>query len=109
MSQHCCGPKCNRTLNCECDCIGCDPQSVEEYTEMLETENLRLTSVVKELEKTLTIVQERCTKQLFELRSFKASKALPGLGWDCGVCGAFNGSMKEELSACRCCDAPRQR
>lgn len=35
------------------------------------------------------------------------SKGLPGLGWDCSKCGAFNGDMKEQLKACRCCSAPR--
>lgn len=62
---------------------------------------------VEQLEKTLTAAQTRCTELLNELRKYKESSALPGLGWDCKNCGAFNGSMKEELTACRCCDAPR--
>lgn len=28
-------------------------------------------------------------------------------GWFCGKCKAFNGSMKELLTRCRCCDALR--
>jgi len=37
----------------------------------------------------------------YEMRS--DSKGLPGLGWDCSSCGAFNGDVKEK----RCCDADR--
>lgn len=28
-------------------------------------------------------------------------------GWDCPSCRAFNGTLKEDLKRCRCCDAPR--
>jgi hypothetical protein len=28
-------------------------------------------------------------------------------GWRCNACGAFNGDMKERLSACRCCGLAR--
>jgi hypothetical protein len=30
------------------------------------------------------------------------------LGWWCAGCGAFNGSAKEQLKACRCCEVPRE-
>ena len=34
----------------------------------------------------------------------------PGIllpGFTCKACGAFTGVLKEDLTACRCCDAPR--
>lgn len=62
----------------------------------------------------LTATQTRCTQLLNELRAFKASAGLPvlsaglpGLGWDCPSCGAFNGDLKEKLTTCRCCTTPR--
>lgn len=61
------------------------------------------------LEETVTAVQKRCTELLNVVRSFKESNALPGLGWDCSNCKAFNGDLKEKLQACRCCDAPRPK
>jgi hypothetical protein len=44
---------------------------------------------------------------LDQLAKLNQSTGLPGLGWDCKSCGAFNGDQKEHLKACRCCDAPR--
>jgi hypothetical protein len=55
----------------------------------------------------LTAVQALSTRQLEELRAYRASQVLPGLGWDCPGCGAFNGDVKERLKACRCCGTPR--
>lgn len=57
---------------------------------------------------TLTITQELCTKLRNELLAYKQSQALPGLGWDCPNCRAFNGTVQDpNMAACRCCDAPR--
>jgi hypothetical protein len=88
-----------------------EPRFLKEFDGMprMELEH-RLASVIAEnalLNTTLTIVQTRCTEQLLELRKYRESSALPGLGWDCTACGAFNGSQKEELIRCRCCDAER--
>jgi hypothetical protein len=53
-----------------------------------------------------TTVQQRCTELIIEVRAYRASGiCLPG--WLCHACHAFNGSAKETLSKCRCCDTPR--
>jgi hypothetical protein len=51
-------------------------------------------------------LEYRYAKALCRLVKFDQSKAMPGLGWDCPSCKAFNGSMKEVLPACQYCDAP---
>jgi hypothetical protein len=35
------------------------------------------------------------------------STGLPGLGWDCARCRAFNSDLKERRTTCRCCDDAR--
>jgi hypothetical protein len=53
------------------------------------------------------VLERRLVAAEQRLAHFEASKGLPGLGWDCAHCGAFNGSMKEDLKACRCCTKER--
>jgi hypothetical protein len=55
----------------------------------------------------LTATQTRCTELLLEVRAYRASAGLPGLGWDCPACRVFNSDARKRLTACRCCDAPR--
>jgi hypothetical protein len=57
----------------------------------------------------LTATQQRSTEQTCELRRYKESAGLPGLGWDCPnpACGVFNGDLKERLTFCRSCGTPR--
>jgi hypothetical protein len=64
-------------------------------------------ATIRTLETTLTIVQTRCTELLLELRKYRESSAMPGIGWDCTACSAFNGDLKESLKKCRCCNADR--
>jgi hypothetical protein len=35
--------------------------------------------------------------------AFLARRGIVLPGWDCKICGAFNGSAKETLTECRCC------
>jgi hypothetical protein len=55
----------------------------------------------------LTAVQARCTALLEEVRALRATKDPLGTGWNCGTCGAFTGTVKEDHVTCRCCGAPR--
>lgn len=41
------------------------------------------------------------------LKRAEAGLLLPG--WDCPSCRAFNGSAKELLTRCRCCDAAKHK
>ena len=53
----------------------------------------------------LTATQTRCSELIQENRGLRAGLILTG--WFCGACGVFSGTAKEELTACRCCGAPR--
>lgn len=119
MKQHCCGPTCSRTGACACICIGCKRSNDQPRPQNPEHEALKRTIAIlsndnERLSENLTTVQARCTEQELELRTlrkviakYEESAALPGLGWDCKVCGAFNGSLKDELKVCRCCERSR--
>ena len=49
----------------------------------------------------LTATQTRCTELLLEVRAYRASAGLPGLGWDCPACRVFNSDARKRLMSKR--------
>ena len=54
----------------------------------------------------LSATQARCSELLIEVRAYRAS-GLQLPGWNCRNCQAFNGSVRETRTHCRCCGEPR--
>jgi hypothetical protein len=69
---------------------------------------------VEDFDKELALVEGLCSDPAVrpivdvvrECRRRLHEALLPG--WMCSACKAFNGDVKEKLSACRCCGLARQ-
>jgi hypothetical protein len=86
------------------------PGSMTDLDDLLRFEGVSrsvLEARIRLLVSEVRAVQDGAQKLINELRAYRASRAMPGLGWDCQACGVFNGDGRERLTSCRCCGALR--
>jgi hypothetical protein len=86
---------------------------LEARAHILETENRSLVqahnaamSVLGQLERDAAIQRDLTRALALRVEGLEKGLLLPG--FDCHACGLFNGTLKEDLQACRGCATPRK-